>query len=221
MLDLIHRYETKIEFSKIGHDLSLDFVKGICILLVVINHCIDSSISHNIMFWLWGYPAVPLFLLIQVYHSYKKEFDGIHIQWVKIWKRAFFPFLLVQTLLFAYVVVTQPTRTLHSIVMIVFYWGGRGPGSYYPWIYIQFAILLPLLRPLFQRLNEKALLVLFLGMSIGSELLCYYTNMSDWVYRLLFLRYIFLIYLGYQMVVRGIVLNLFTVSLSIISLIAV
>ena len=92
MLDLIHRYETKIEFSKIGHDLSLDFVKGICILLVVINHCIDSSISHNIMFWLWGYPAVPLFLLIQVYHSYKKEFDGIHIQWVKIWKRAFFPF---------------------------------------------------------------------------------------------------------------------------------
>lgn len=221
MLDFIHRYETKIEFSKIGHDLSLDFVKGVCILLVVINHCIDNSFSQKVLFWIWGYPAVPLFLLIQVYQLYKKEYCGINLQFGKIWKRALFPFLLVQVILFTYVVITQPTRTLHSITMIVYYWGGRGPGSYYPWIYIQFAILLPLLRPLFQRLDEKALLVLFLGLSIGSELMCYYTNMSDWVYRLLFLRYIFLIYLGYQMVVRGIVLNLFTVSLSIISLIAV
>lgn len=221
MLDFIHRYETKMEFSKIGHDLSLDFVKGVCILLVVINHCIDNSFSQKVLFWIWGYPAVPLFLLIQVYQLYKKEYCGINLQFGKIWKRAFFPFLLVQVLLFTYVVITQPTRTLHSVAMIVYYWGGRGPGSYYPWIYIQFAILLPLLRPLFQRLDEKALLVLFLGLSIGSELLCHYTHMPDWVYRLLFLRYIFLIYLGYQMVVRGIVLNLFTVSLSIISLIAV
>ena len=221
MLDFIHRYETKIEFSRIGHDLSLDFVKGVCILLVILNHSTGFTFHQDSWFFLWGYPAVPLFLLIQVYHSYKKEFDGIHIQWVKIWKRAFFPFLLVQTLLFAYVVVTQPTRSLHSIFMAAYFWGGRGPGSYYPWIYIQFAILLPLLRPLFQRLDEKALLVLFLGLSISSELLCHYSHMPDWVYRLLFLRYIFLIYLGYQMVVRGIVLNLFTVSLSIVSLIAV
>ena len=77
MLDFIHRYETKIQFSKIGHDLSLDFVKGVCILLVVINHCIDHSFSQKVLFWLWGYPAVPLFLLIQVFHSYKKDFDGI------------------------------------------------------------------------------------------------------------------------------------------------
>ena len=221
MLDFIHRYETKMEFSRIGHDLSLDFVKGVCILLVILNHSTGFTFHQDSWFFLWGYPAVPLFLLIQVYHSYKKEFDGIHIQWVKIWKRAFFPFLLVQTLLFAYVVVTQPTRSLHSIFMAAYFWGGRGPGSYYPWIYIQFAILLPLLRPLFQRLDEKALLILFLGLSIGSELLCHYTHMPEWVYRLLFLRYIFLIYLGYLMVVRGIVLNIVTVSLSIISIIAV
>ena len=37
MLDFIHKYETKIEFSKIGHDLSLDFVKGVCILLVILR----------------------------------------------------------------------------------------------------------------------------------------------------------------------------------------
>ena len=165
MLDFIHRYETKIEFSKIGHDLSLDFVKGVCILLVILNHSTGFTFHQDSWFFLWGYPAVPLFLLIQVYHSYKKEFDGIHIQWVKIWKRAFFPFLLVQTLLFAYVVVTQPTRSLHSIFMAAFYWGGRGPSSYYPWIYIQFAILLPCLRPLFRSIGDKTLLILFLARS--------------------------------------------------------
>ena len=221
MLDFIHKYETKIEFSKIGHDLSLDFVKGVCILLVILNHSTGLTFHQDSWFFLWGYPAVPLFLLIQVYHSYKKEFDGIHINWLRIWRRAFSQFLFVQTLLFTYVVISQPTRSLHSIFMAAFYWGGRGPGSYYPWIYIQFAILLPCLRPLFRSIGDKTLLILFLGLSIGSELLCHYTHMSDWVYRLLFLRYIFLIFLGYQMVVRGIVLNMVTVSLSVISLIAV
>ena len=221
MLDFIHKYETKIEFSKIGHDLSLDFVKGVCILLVILNHSTSLVFHQDSWFFLWGYPAVSLFLLIQVFHSYKKGFDGTQISWGNIWTRAFSPFLLVQALLFTYVAITQPTRSLHSIFMAAYYWGGRGPGSYYPWIYIQYAFLLPLLRPLFHKLNEKVLLVLFLGLSIGSELLCHYTHMSDWVYRLLFLRYVFLIYLGYQMVVRGIVLNVVTVSLSIVSLIAV
>ncbi len=221
MLDFIHRYETKMEFSKIGHDLSLDFVKGVSILLVILNHSTGLAFHQDSWFFLWGYPAVPLFLLIQVYHSYKKEFDGIHIKWVKIWKRAFFPFLLVQALLFTYVAITQPTRSLQAIFLTAFFGGGRGPGSYYPWIYIQFAILLPCLRPIFRNLGDNTLLILFLGLSIGSELLCYYTHMSDWVYRLLFLRYIFLIYLGYQIVVRGIVLNIVTVFLSIVSIIAV
>ncbi len=221
MQDFIHKYETKMEFTKIGHDFSLDFVKGICILLVVINHCIDNTFSHNVLFWLWGYPAVPLFLLIQVYHSYKKGFAGIQLNWSKICTRVFFPFLFVQVLLFTYVVITQPTRTLNSIAMVVYYWGGRGPGSYYPWIYVQFAILLPLLRPLFRCLSEKTLLALFLILSIGTEMLCHYFQISEWLYRLLFFRYIFLIYLGYQLVLRGVVLNILTVSLSIISLIAV
>lgn len=221
MQDFIHKYETKMEFTKIGHDFSLDFVKGICILLIVMNHSLGETVRHNTYFWLWGYPAVPLFLLIQVFHSYKKGLDKVSIQFDKIWKRALFPFLLVQALLFTYVVVTQPTRSLQSIFMAAFFWGGRGPGSYYPWIYVQFAILLPLLRPLFRCLSEKTLLALFLILSIGTEMLCHYFQMSEWLYRLLFFRYIFLIYLGYQLVLRGVVLNVLTVSLSVISLIAV
>lgn len=221
MSGLLHKFECKMEFSKIGRDLSLDFVKGVCIVLVLLHHSTDVVFQHNTWFWLWGYPAVPLFLLIQVFHSYKKGFNSINLQFGKIWRRALFPFLLVQLLLFTYVVITQPTRSLQSIVLIACYWGGRGPGSYYPWIFIQFAILLPLLKPLFSHFNEKWFLVLFLFFSIGEEMLCNYLHVSDWVYRLLFFRYIFLIYLGYRLVVRGVVLNVVTLSLSVISLVAV
>ena len=79
MLGFIHKYETKIEFSRIGHDLSLDFVKGVCILLVILNHSTGFTFHQDSWFFLWGYPAVPLFLLIQVYHSYKKDQLGKHL----------------------------------------------------------------------------------------------------------------------------------------------
>ena len=219
IFDIIHRYETKMEFSKDGYDLSLNFVKGICIVLVVMNHSIDEAFNQNTWFWLWGFPAVPLFLLIQVFHSYKNGFDGIHLRLRKIWSRAIFPFLVVQILLFTVAFSKAPTVSLTDCLYATIYWGGRGSGSYYPWVYFQFAILLPLLRPLFRSLDDKWLLILFLGMSIGSELFCHYLHISAWLYRLLFFRYIFLIYLGYRLVVKGIVLNVVTLSLSAISIV--
>lgn len=221
MQDFIHKYETKMEFTKIGHDFSLDFVKGICILLVVMNHSIDETICHNTWFWLWGYPAVPLFLLIQVFQSYKKGFKGIPLRLGRIWERAVFPFLVVEIILCTYSIITMPTVSTRQLVVSALYWGGIGPGSYYPWIYFQFAILIPILCPLFRTFSEKTLLIFFLVLSVCTEMLCHYFQMSEWLYRLLFFRYLFLIYLGYQLVLRGIVLNFWTVSLSIISLIAV
>ena len=221
MLGFIYKYEWKMEFSKEGYDLSLNFVKGICILLVIINHSTDLTFHQNSWFFIWGYPAVPLFLLIQVYHSYKKGFNGINLRFGKIWKRAIFPFFLVQVILFAIVVITNPTRSLHSIATVILYWGGRGPGSYYPWIYFQFAILLPLLRPIFRHLSEKTLLLLLLGLSVGSELICHYAQIPSWLYRIIIFRYIFLIYLGFQLATRGIVINIVTISLSVISIVAV
>jgi len=210
-----------MEFSKMGFDLSLNFVKGLCILFVIINHSTLPPFHHGAWFFVWGYPAVPLFILIQVFHSYKKGFNGIHLKLGKIWSRAAFPFLMVEVFLMALAMVQQPTMSFRHLLLNTAYWGGRGPGSYYPWVYIQFAILLPLLRPLFRRLGEKSLLALFLLASVASELLCHYMHMPSWLYRLLFIRYLFLIYLGYQLVIRGVVLNVLTVSLSVVSLVAV
>lgn len=218
MSGLLHKFECKMEFIKIGRDLSLDFVKGVCILLVLLHHATDVTLQKESWFFLWGYPAVPLFLLIQVFHSYKKGYDGIHFRIGRIWKRAVLPFLIAEVLIFVCYLILNPTYSWHEKLINALYWGGKGPGSYYPWIYIQFALLLPLLRPLFRRFGRVQLAVFFLLLSIGSEVACSLVQMPEWLYRLLFLRYIFLIYLGYEMVERGIVLNILTISLSAVSL---
>lgn len=220
MTAFIHRYETKIEFSKIGQDHSLDFVKGICILLVLLHHTTTLQFQQDSLFYVWGYPAVPLFLMIQVFHTYKKGLENRHWNVLRIWKRAIWPFVFVELVIFAYLMLAHPMASWQSILTYLVYWGGDGPGSYYPWIYIQFALLLPLLTPLFRYVKGTWLAVLFLLLSVGGEVVCNVIKMPEWQYRLLFVRYIFLIYLGYRMVVRDVSLNILTLSLSVLSLFA-
>lgn len=219
MSDFIHRYETKIEFSKIGRDLSLDFVKGLCILLVLLHHTTGEAFHEKSLFYVWGYPAVPLFLLIQVFHSLKYGYDKKGINLMRIWKRAVLPFLIAEVLIFVCYLILNPSVSWMSKFIDALYWGGKGPGSYYPWLYIQFALLLPLLRPLFHRLERMQLAILFLSLAIGGEVYCSVAHMPEWLYRLLFIRYVFLIYLGYLLVEKGVVLNMTTMLLSVISLV--
>ncbi len=219
--ELIHHYETKIEFSRMGHDHSLDFVKGLCILLVLLHHSTGEYFHQGSYFFLWGYPAVPLFLLIQVFHVYKYGYGGNVWNLSRTLRRGVLPFLIAEAIIFLFAFMLNPSISWRKYLSNALYWGGAGPGSYYPWIYIQFALLLPLLRPLFRWLGNGQLLAVFLGLSIGSEVWCSLTAMPEWIYRLLFLRYFFLIYLGYRLVEKGVVLNLLTVALSVLSLAAV
>ena len=219
MSDFIHRYETKMEFSKIGRDLSLDFVKGLCILLVLLHHTTGEAFHENSLFYVWGYPAVPLFLLIQVFQSYKNGYESRPWGFLKIWRRAVMPFLIVETLITACYLIFNPNLSWRQYLLGASYWGGTGPGSYYPWIYIQFALLLPLLRPLFRYIRGSWLTIIFLLLAVGGEVACSVVQMPEWMYRLLFIRYVFLIYLGYLLVEKGVVLNIVTLTLSVVSLI--
>lgn len=219
MSDFIHRYETKIEFSKIGRDLSLDFVKGLCILLVLLHHTTGEAFHEKSLFYVWGYPAVPLFLLIQVFQSYKNGYEARPWGLLKIWQRAVMPFLIVEVLITACYLIFNPNLSWRQYLLGASYWGGTGPGSYYPWIYIQFALLLPLLRPLFRYIRGSWLTIIFLLLAVGGEVTCSVVQMPEWMYRLLFIRYVFLIYLGYLLVEKGVVLNIITLTLSVVSLI--
>ena len=85
---------------------------------------------------------------------------------------------------------------------------------------MQFAIVLPLLAPLLLRMSIKRLAFVFVVVSMAIEFICNLMGMSMYLYRILFVRYFFIIYLGFILVQRGFVLNKMTVCLSVISILA-
>lgn len=84
-----------ILLSKEGYDPFIDYLKGVSILFVILAHCLP--LQEYILFSLWGAQAVPLFLLVQVFHSYKKGVGYISVSYdlKKLFHRIFKPFLLL------------------------------------------------------------------------------------------------------------------------------
>ena len=99
--------------------------------------------------------------------------------------------------------------------------GGYGPGAYYPWIYLQLAVLLAIIKPYIEKGSKTLNLIVVLAICEGLEILSSIIGLSDWLYRLLVIRYFFLIYLGWLWVKEGIVINVKTISLSLLSMVAI
>lgn len=205
----------RIKFLKNEYDPFIDYLKGICIIFVVWTHCIPRDELSCILFPFWGDTAVPLFLIIQTFHCYKKEAKLPSIY--KLWKRIILPYLVLMVFTFAfdYFIFYKETSGLFDISL---YWDNRGPGSYYIFVYIQFAFLLPLIEPLLRRLSLKWLCFIFIIVSQIIEYLFCVTDCPDNIYRIIFCRYTFLIYLGYLLAKKGIAVNITTIFMSLISL---
>lgn len=216
---------TALTFNKVGYDPFIDFMKGLCIISVVLTHSIPYEWQQAIGFPLWGAQAVPIFLIIQSFHYLKRE-QLPSINWRKIIKRIIFPFVLVQTVMISVIIVRYllGSGVLSTPLKTLFYSGGNGPGSYYFWIYLQFAfILLPIFGKLQNKFHHKSWvwLILFALVSEVLEIVCSFTNITQGLYRLLAIRYVFLIYGGYVWAQNEIRINWKTISLSIFSLIAI
>lgn len=143
-----------ITLKKEGYDPYIDYLKGVCIFFVILTHCLPWQ--EYMLFSLWGAQAVPLFLLIQTFHVYKCGMDkavGMP-RFRKLFSRIFRPFLiwlLVELFLLIVVFGRDPVSMLKSVAVS----GGIGPGSYYVWIYVQFAFILPVLASLFRKLEKR------------------------------------------------------------------
>ena len=208
----------RIEFKKEGYDPQIDYIKGLCILFVVWTHCMNRGELSNIFFPYWGDTAVPIFIIIQVFHYYKK---GVNVRMPsipKLWKRILRPYIIMVALMFIaqFFMYYDMTDGTFSPTL---YWEKRGPGSYYIFIYLEMAFVIPLFAPLFRRLSTKWLLFIFLFLSQLVEIVCSLTHCPDNIYRILFPRYIFLIFIGYLLVTKGLRLNKLTITAGIFSLI--
>lgn len=211
-----------LQLKKNSYDPFIDYLKGICIVLVILTHCIPYTIRHDIFFPLWGSPAVPIFLIIQVFHTYKKGMDNVkETNYHKIWQRIIKPFFLTELFLIITTLclrfTTRELDGLFNYFKMIIKFGGGGSGSYYPWIYSQFAIILPLIVPIFRKIKGFKLAVTFILISSTLEIICNVANLPNFIYRILFFRYTMLIYLGYLLATKGYVLNLKTGLLSILS----
>ncbi len=77
--------------NKVGYEPFIDFLKGLCILWVICEHCMP--LPAYVLFGYWGKMAVPVFLIIQSFHMYKKNnlaLPGI----TNLYKRILQPFLI-------------------------------------------------------------------------------------------------------------------------------
>lgn len=213
----IHLVDTTIFLSKEGYDPFIDYLKGMSIFFVVLAHCLP--LQEHILFSLWGAQAVPLFLFVQVFHCYKKGVDCISVSYdlKKIFHRIFKPFLLLVVIQLLLLIFIQDNNSIVTIKNAILS-GGIGPGTYYIWIYVQFFFLLPIVGLVIRRIRGRYLLISFIVICVALEMLCTYIHIPAGLYRLLAIRYVFLIYLGYMWTVKGIEINKRTILLSFVSI---
>lgn len=212
--------EKKIELMKNGYDPFLDFLKGFCILSVIFMHC-EPRFNGYVLYDYWIHLAVPLFLLLQAYHVFRKENATITKSAItKMLRRIFLPFACFTAVEFVYIAVFRD-GSLRGLIKSMILAGGIGPGSYYFWVYLQFFILAPLTYWLFRRFNISLIMggAIFTIISIGTEIICSNMEMRTDLYRLSCMRYIYLIFLGYVWSRRGIRLNALTLTLSGVSIV--
>jgi len=208
--------EQTITFNKTGYDAFIDFLKAYSIICVVIAHILPPEFYKYILFHVWGDMQVPMFVLIQVFHAYKKGVTP-KLNWSSLLKRIILPFVIIQAVIIVLKKLTGGCILFTSFIIS----GGYGPGSYYIWIYLQIAFLLVLIWPWLKRLSLSQALVFFLIISVGFEVLFSIIDCPKWLYRLLCVRYLFLIPLGMIWIEKGVELNRKTVVLSLLSIVAV
>ena len=200
-----------VQFIQSGYEPFIDYIKAFAIICVIIGHTVPDP--DCIGYGLWAGMQVPLFVLVQSFHSLKKDSFKFNIR--KMTLRVIIPFIIVQSaILLYYFIRGNEIGTLISQGLVK---GGFGPGAYYPWIYIQMAIILAFVHPFLHKGSKLTHAIIAVFICELFEIICSLTGLPDWIYRLLAVRYLFLIFLAWLWVNEGIVINISTLCLAVLS----
>lgn len=85
-----------ITFNTKGHDDFIDFLKAYAIVCVLFGH--TFLWLDKVGYCVWAGMQVPLFILIQTFHTYKKVSLKINIK--RIIQRVLLPFIIIELLTF-------------------------------------------------------------------------------------------------------------------------
>ena len=202
----------KIFFHTNCHDRLIDFIKGLAIIGVILLHNLGhTAVSNYLFFNLWVGMSVPLFIYVQSINTYRVYKNSAHIEirdyfrkrtW-KMTKRVFIPFIYSQLLIICLYCLLIGNDVM-SLVKTIFISGGLGPGSYYPWAYLQIFALLPIVIWLYKKIGPIRTFLLVGGANILFESICSILGCSEDVFRLLAVRYIFLTVCGIHVMQTGV-----------------
>jgi len=183
---------------------NIDIYKCVAVLFVIITHYkwLDSE-RLTFLFPFWIKMAVPIFMLLTGYvFAYSSEKKSLSlsesynpIEILVKWLRYILPFLPIYIfILLVRIVVKNENFTLPEII-IDFISGGDGRGSYYIPILIQLTLYIPLIRLIVKKSPYLGLSVCFL-VNILYEIIKTLLHMNPDLYRIVSLRYIFVVALG-------------------------
>lgn len=202
-----------ISFETHGYDPFIDFLKAYAILCVLFGHTFPYL--NEIGYGMWAGMQVPIFILIQAFHVLKKDSPTLNV--TNIIRRIFIPFAIVTAITIMILLAIEMGGGNNLTISTLYKKGGIGPGSYYPWIFLQIAILLPLIKPLLKKGSRTLQLIVFVAICEIFEIAESLIGMPEYIYRLTAIRYFFLIYLAWLWINDGIIINRKTLILSIIS----
>ena len=118
---------TSVIFNKVGYEPFIDFLKAYSIICVVVAHCMQVIHESGVTFVVWGGMQVPMFVLIQVFHAYKKGLRPcLNIR--KLWSRIMLPFLFVQLLIILVYVINGKENVMQLCKNFI------GGGRIWSWV---------------------------------------------------------------------------------------
>lgn len=187
---------------------SIDFVKGILILCVIITHYAWQNHERlKLLFPFWVDMAVPLFMVISGF-VYAKSFQKTNATTIdkaytldSILKKAIrysVPFCII--FLVEEIILSVALGVRHNPLQMVnaFLNGGYGPGSYYYPLMMQFIFFFPVIYAIIRKYNFKGLLLCGF-INLLYEVLKTSYGFPEGSYRLLVFRYTLLIAYGCYM----------------------
>lgn len=188
-------------------NFTIDLLKAISIILVVLVHSLPREVQMLIGRPLFLQHAVPVFMILFGYNRVKSiERKGLEeiadlFKWEYIWKQVkgilnpyFFIWLLFE-LSFSLALNKRLIDMTQSFVM-----GGRGPGGYFIVLMIQAIIFFPFLYTVMNRFNPFKVLMGVFFVNLALETMS--ANMDPELYRVLILRHLFSIALGVYLAKR-------------------
>lgn len=181
---------------------SIDYLKAIAILLVVITHTVSPEVNDMIGGPFWIDMAVPIFMILSGFtYSLSSDRHGISnfsqwFSWINL-NNKLTRILLPYVITIAIETVTFTIFAQKSFIELLygFFTGGWGPGSYYTPILIQLLVLFPMILLLFKKFPWLTVALSF-GVHLGFDIVSNTLPVVNWLYRLMIFRYLAFIVSG-------------------------